>query len=161
MKSNEMWQRYAGDHADQITYEAWAFCGGGKVGDELAGLVLAGVKTATTSAYVSYQIEGEPVPEEGSYSVVMYDDGEAACVIRTTRVSLVPFNEVPASHAYLEGEGDRSLSYWRRVHREAFKPEYLAAGKDFDERDLCVLEEFELVYPVEDRADESDVSPHS
>lgn len=80
MKSNEMWQRYAGDHADQITYEAWAFCGGGKV-------------------------------------------------------------------------GDRSLSYWRRVHREAFKPEYLAAGKDFDERDLCVLEEFELVYPVEDHAD--------
>ena len=55
MKSNEMWQRYAGDHADQITYEAWAFCGGGKVGDELAELVLAGVKTATASAYVSYQ----------------------------------------------------------------------------------------------------------
>ena len=64
-------------------------------------------------------------------------------------VSLVAYNQVSAEHAYLEGEGDRSLSYWRRVHREAFTPDYQEAGKEFDENGLIVLEQFQVVYKPE------------
>ena len=33
---------------------------------------------------------------------------------------MVPFDEVDEEHAYLEGEGDRSLEYWREVHERFF-----------------------------------------
>ncbi len=127
-------------------YDAWAFCGGGEVGDRLAGLVMKGIKTATASAYISYQTENEDIPKAGSYSVILLDNNEAVCIIQTTDVSLVPFNQVSAEHAYLEGEGDRDLAYWRRVHKAAFTPDYQEAGKEFDENGLVVLERFQIVY---------------
>lgn len=146
MTAQQMWNQFAGETGISAGYDAWAFCGGGEIGDRLAKLVLDGVKTATASAYISYQIENEPIPEAGCYSVVLYDNGEAACIIRTNKVSLVPFDEVSAEHAYKEGEGDRSLAYWREVHRESFAPDYAEAGLEFDEHGLIVLEEFHIVY---------------
>ena len=80
--------------------------------------------------------------------MILLDSGEAAGVICNTKVTLVPFDEVSAEHAFREGEGDRSLAYWKKVHREAFTPDYEAAGKLFDEHGLCVLEEFALLYPA-------------
>ena len=51
----------------------------------------------------------------------------------------------------MEGEGDRSLNYWREVHELFFKPDYEAAGKDFDPMGEAVLEEFDVIYPPEYR----------
>lgn len=146
MNAEQMWKQFSEDNHIDASYDAWAFCGGGEVGDRLADLVLKGIKTATASAYISYQTENEDIPKAGSYSVVLYDNKEAACIIQTMHVSLVAYNQVSAEHAYLEGEGDRSLSYWRRVHREAFTPDYQEAGKEFDENGLIVLEQFQVVY---------------
>lgn len=146
MTAQQMWNQFSKKIGISAEYEAWAFCGGGEIGDRLAKLVLNGVKIATASAYISYQIENESIPEIGCYSVILYDNGEAACIIQTNKVSLIPFDEVPAEHAYKEGEGDRSLAYWRKVHRESFTPDYAAAGLEFDEHGLIVLEEFTVVY---------------
>ena len=149
MTEKEMWRSFCAEaNLDPKTpYEAWAFCGGGPFADELAALVLAGTKTATASALIAYGTEGEPLPEPGCYSVILYADGSAAGVIRDTKVSLVPFREVSAEHAYKEGEGTRTLAEWREIHRRFFAPDYQAAGKEFDETGICVLEEFELLYP--------------
>jgi uncharacterized protein YhfF len=147
MTAKQMWNLYTEKDPIPNQYEAWAFCGGGEIGDKLAALVLNGTKTATASAAIAYQVEGESIPEPGCYSVILFSNGEAACIIRDTTVSLVPFNKVSAHHAYLEGEGDRSLDYWRNVHKEAFTPDYENAGLEFDETGICVLEEFEVVYP--------------
>lgn len=147
MTPQQMWNEYSRICAVDAPYDVWAFCGGGEAGDRLANLTLAGVKTATASAYIAYQTANEEIPAVGGHSVIRFDRGDAACIIRTRRLSLVPFDQVSERHAHLEGEGDRSLSYWRRVHREAFAPDYAAAGLPFDEKGLCVLEEFELVYP--------------
>lgn len=161
MTADEMWNAYlesskasvldgAGAQRDGLqegpSYETWAFCGGGEAGDRLASLVLAGVKTATSSAYRPYGLEGEEIPKAGEYSVILYDDGRAACVLRTTKVSVVPFKDVDERHAWLEGEGDRSLAYWRNVHLEFFGEELSSMGLTFDEDELVVLEEFEVVY---------------
>lgn len=161
MTANEMWNAYlestrasaldgAGVQNDGLqqepSYEAWAFCGGGEAGDRLASLVLAGVKTATSSAYRLYVLEDEEIPKAGECSVILYDDGQAACVLRTTKVSVVPFKDVDERHAWLEGEGDRTLAYWRNVHLEFFGQEFSSAGLSFDEDELVVLEEFEVVY---------------
>lgn len=140
-----MWEHFSKKNNIHASYEAWAFCGGGENGDRLAHLVLEGKKTATASAYISYQQEKEELPKEGCYSIVLFDDGEAACIVQTQKVSLVPFDEVSERHAYLEGEGDRSLAYWRQAHRKFFAEDYQAAGKAFDEHGLTVLEEFRMV----------------
>ena len=78
--------------------------------------------------------------------MILFDNEEAACIIRDTKVSVVPFNQVSADHAFKEGEDNRSLNKWREVHRRAFTPDYEVAGLDFDEKGDCVLEEFEVVY---------------
>lgn len=149
MTEKEMWSRFCSETGldPKTPYEAWAFCGGGPVANELAALVLAGTKTATASSLIAFETEGAPLPESGCYSVILYEDGSAAGVIRDTKVSLVPFHEVSAEHAYREGEGTRTLKEWREIHRRAFTPDYHAAGKEFDERGICVLEEFELIFP--------------
>ena len=145
MTAQEMWEEYRKLNPDADAYEAWAFCGGGAAGDELAKLTLQGIKTATASSLIAYACDDE-IPTAGCYSVILYDNGEAACVIRDTIVSIVPFDEVSPEHAYREGEDDRSLAMWRDVHRRFCTPDYEAAGKPFDEHGLCVLEEFEVVY---------------
>lgn len=148
MTGAEMWYSFCREKgiSPDTRHDEWKFCGGGEIGDSLAHLVLDGTKTATASSMIAYVNEGEEAPCAGCYSVVLYDDDSAACVIRDTRVSVVPFDEVSAEHAFKEGEDDRSLAKWREVHREFFAPDYAAAGKPFDEHGECVLEEFEVVY---------------
>ena len=109
-------------------------------------MVLSGTKTATASTRISYETEGEELPRVGAYSVILFDNNVAACIIKNVKVSIVPFNQVSAEHAFKEGEDDRSLEKWREVHQRAFTPDYKAIGLDFDENGDCVLEEFEVVY---------------
>lgn len=152
MTGEEMWQAYCQKTKidPQTRHDIWKFCGGGPFADELAELTLQGVKTATASAMIAYDTAKEPIPVVGCHSVVLYDDDRAACVIRDTRVSVVPFDRVSPEHAYKEGEGDRSLAYWREVHRRFFAPDYEAVGLPFDEQGECVLEEFRVVFPDRD-----------
>lgn len=146
MTPEELWKAYktinpeAGDD-----YEAWAF---GVMPDELAQLVLDGVKTATASGYDLYVLENDPLPEVGSYDIVLDSQGRAICVIKVTKVYVTEFGQVTADHAYKEGEGDRSLTYWRQAHIDFFKPYYQEVGLDFNDNSLIVCEEFEVVYPA-------------
>ncbi len=138
MTAEEIWRRSGID----AEYEAWAF---GGAPDKLAALVKAGVKTATCSALCFYEIENEPLPRAGEYSVILDAAGGAVCVIRTVKVYITAFREVTPEHAYKEGEGDRSLAYWRAVHEEFFTEELGSAGLRFSEDMLLVCEEFEVV----------------
>lgn len=52
---------------------------------------------------------------------------------------------ISEEHAYREGEGDRTLDYWRSVHREFFLEELKEIGKTFDEGLEVVCEEFEVL----------------
>lgn len=73
---------------------------------------------------------------------------QAVCIIEITKGEVVPFNQVSADHAYKEGEGDRSLDYWRQVHEELFTEWLAEARVEFRQDTGVVLEEFRLVYPV-------------
>ncbi len=126
-------------------YEAWAFGGDP---DGLLALVLAGTKTATSSAYDAYGPD-EPLPRVGDYSVILDSREAARCILRTTRVYLCPYEQVPAEHAWKEGEGDRSLAHWRGVHEPFFTGELAAVGLPFAEDRLVVCEEFRVVYREE------------
>lgn len=99
---------------------AWSFGGTPEQADELLALVLAGTKTATSSALRDYEAEDEPLPTEGSLSIVLDGQGHPRALISTTDVRVVPFDEVDEEFARAEGEGDLSLAHWRRVHEEFF-----------------------------------------
>ena len=146
MTAEILWRSFCAEtNIDESTsYDAWAF---GSAPDELAALTLAGVKTATASAYDLYALDGEPVPQVGEYSVLLDSRGEALCVLRDTKVYVASFREVSEEQAYREGEGDRSLTYWRQVHRDFFTDELAECGLQFSEEMPVLCEEFEVVWP--------------
>ena len=139
MTAQEMWDR----SGFQGNYQAWAF---GGAPDKLAKLVMQGVKTATCSALALYEYENEEIPKVGDYSVILDSDGQAVCIIRTTKVYIETFDQVSERHAYLEGEGDRSLEYWRQVHEEFFTEELKNIQQEFDTKMELICEEFEVVF---------------
>ena len=123
----------------------------GVAADELASLVLEETKTATASVYELYE-KDEPLPEEDAYDVILDSREEAVCVIQNDSVKLEEYLAVSERHAYEEGEGDRSLAYWRSLHEPFFKEEYKGMGKTFDKtRAKIVLEKFHLVYRPEQK----------
>lgn len=139
-----MWERcFGGSEQINEPYEAWAF---GDSADELAELVVKGIKTATSSAYALYEIDGEPLPETGEYSVILDSHENAVCIIKTTKVYVTSFDKVSETHACKEGEGDRSLEYWREVHERFFTDCLREVGLDFSPTMEVVCEEFEVVY---------------
>ena len=139
MTAEELWEKsgLSGDH------EAWAF---GEAPDKLAELVVQGIKTATCSAYDLYQMNNEPLPKAGDYSIILDSREEAVCIIKTRKVYVTEFRKVSEEHAFKEGEGDRSLEYWRMVHINFLTNELAAVQKTFDENTKVVCEEFEVVY---------------
>ena len=144
MTAQEMWAAFSERNGITSPYEAWAY---GDSPDMLAELTLQGIKTATASAYPVYELEREPLPEAGEYSVILNSRDEAVCVIKTTKVFTVPFCRVDERQAWKEGEGDRSLSYWREVHKKFFSSEMEELGLSFNEGMKVVCEEFIRVYP--------------
>ena len=147
MTPQEMWNAYKkintsiGDEID-----AWAF---GVEADLLADLVLRGEKTATASAYDLYALEDEPLPQEGTFDIILDSQDQAVCIVEITKVSVQPFYQVSADQAFKEGEGDKSLAYWRQVHEEFFTEWLEEAGLTFTPESKVVLEEFRKVYPLQ------------
>ncbi|WP_085994190.1 ASCH domain-containing protein [Oceanobacillus senegalensis] len=143
----QMWESYQKINPDAPeNYEAWAFGDSQEMADELAKLVIEGKKTATASNYTLYELENEPLPYVGLHNIILDGDGEAVAILVTTSVEVVSFAEVTKEHAYLEGEGDRTLEYWREVHETFFKKEFENINQDFTYNMPVVCERFKLVY---------------
>jgi uncharacterized protein YhfF len=115
---------------------------------ELIALILAGRKRAGTGLLWSYEAEGEPLPEVGTIEIVVDDQGEPVVVTRLTSVEVVPFGEVTAAYAAMEGEGDGSLSYWREGHWAYFSRECARIGRVPSEEMPVVCGVFEVLQVV-------------
>lgn len=124
---------------------AWAFGADAEQADALLALVLDGTKTATAGALWDYESDEAPLPETGALSIIVDGNGHPRALIETTSSEVVPFSEVSAEHAYLEGEGDRSLDHWREVHRQFFS-EVATHGHEITDDMPVVLERFRVVY---------------
>ncbi len=148
MKAKEMWDNYIKINCKDIneTYEAWHFCNNEKDANELADLVLNNEKTATASGLCFYEFENEELPKVGGLNIILDWEGNTKCITKTSNVYTAKFNEVTEDHAFKEGEGNKTLSYWREVHRKVFTEELKNYGKTFDENMIIVCEEFEVVW---------------
>ena len=156
MTAKELWHEFCVSKgiAEDTPYGAWAFCGGGPTGDELAALVLKGIKFGTASALDDYIYEDalDELPKVGDYSVILLDNNEAVCVIRDYDVYTRPFGEVSHFHGYSEGEDERTLDAWRRIHTEAFGPDLKEIGYPLTNASKIVCEKFTVEYIADTEA---------
>jgi len=135
------WRRFVAATGIDGPYTAWGFGSSPEQATELGLLVRDGPKRATASLVSSYA-DDEPVPVPGDLGVILDGDGEPLCVIRTTHVEIRRFADVDEEFAWTEGEGDRSLEFWRAAHIRFFA----AAGRQVDDSTPVVLERFELLW---------------
>ena len=121
---------------------AWQF---GSDPDGLSQLVIEGKKTATTSCYMLYELENEPIPAVGQYSIILSSKDTPTAIIKTVAVQVIPMNDVPVEHVIAEGEADLSFGYWWNGHKEIFTKELAEFDMVFSDDMLIVCERFELV----------------
>ena len=141
---SEFWRAFAKATGTDGPYEAWAF-GAEDDPDQqtrLGRLVLEGPKRATTGRLADYE-DGEPLPQPGDYSVILDGAGAPLCIIETTRMEVRRFDDVDDDFAWTEGEGDRSLPWWRDAHEQFFAK----VGTPVDAHTEMVLEWFDVVWP--------------
>lgn len=127
-------------------YETERFGDSSRLADELGALVANETKTATCSALWEYEAEGSPLPRAGEKLIVLDGKDEPLCIIETIEVEVRPYDEVDAGFAYEEGEGDRSLKYWREAHWNFFSCTLPKIGREPAPDMPLVCERFRVVY---------------
>lgn len=131
----------------QSSYVAEAFGDHPALADELGALIGRGIKTATCSALWEWEAEGTPLPQPGLITIVLDGAGQPLCLIETTEVTVRAYREVDAAFAAAEGEGDRSLAYWRAAHWRYFSRVLPKIGREPTEDMDLVCERFRLLSP--------------
>lgn len=125
------------------TYSVWRF---GVDATELSNLVIKGVKTASTSPFRLYEIDNEELPKVEDLNIVLDGDKTPVCVIKHIKVYRVFFKDITEEHAFKEGEGDRTLEYWRKEHYKFFTPLFESYDLEFTDDEIMVCEEFECLF---------------
>ena len=148
MTINDFWQEFLSSankdpstkYIDSFYFdmtEEWA--------NKLLDLVLAGKKRATASSLFACEHELGRIPQPGDYSIVTDWAGNPRCVIETTNVTILPFNEMTFDICKREGE-DENLESWQRGHRHFFMEDGKQLGYEFSEDMPVVFEDFEVVF---------------
>lgn len=113
-----------------------------------ADLIRRGEKTASCSLKCWYESGLEPMPQVGNLQVVTDWAGHPTSIIETVDVSECRYADVTEEFASAEGEGDRTLSWWREAHWAFFSEECRSQGWVMSEEQMLVLERFKVVYPA-------------
>lgn len=149
MTAGEFWQEFCeAEGVDPaLPYQVWYFGNSEALARELCDLVMQGKKTATAALIWEAEAEPDTAPAPGGYSVVTAFDGTPCCILQTTELKVVPYDEVDEAFAFDEGEGDQSLDYWREVHWDYFAGRCAELGKEADIKMPVICERFVLLYP--------------
>jgi uncharacterized protein YhfF len=148
MSVNDFWQeflRFANIDSGTKYIECFHFDLTEEWANKLLDLVLSGKKRATASSLFTCEREIGRIPQAGDYSIVTDWDGNPRCVIETTAVTILPFNEMTFDICRREGEDD-TLESWQRGHRNFFTEEGKISGYEFSETMPVVFEDFKVVF---------------
>ncbi|HWP80729.1 MAG TPA: ASCH domain-containing protein [Candidatus Acidoferrum sp.] len=147
-ETSAFWQDFlqkTGRPPDTAPYEIFHFCMTEELANGLLGLVLDGKKTAATSSLPLYETAGQRPPRPGDLSVVTDWAGAPRCVIETTAVRTMPFNEMTYEICKREGEDD-TLESWQQGHARVFTEEGAQEGYAFSPEMPIVFEDFKVVW---------------
>ena len=112
---------------------------------QLSALILGGKKTGSFTALDSFIIDNEPLPKAGSNYVVADWNEVPLCIIQTTKVTILPYNQITWEMAEKEGEED-SFESWKESHNEFFEYDAEIMGYEFKPDMPVVFEEFKVIY---------------
>jgi uncharacterized protein YhfF len=145
------WQIFLSTLPPDSPYHTKSYSKGGygdspQLANELVQLLLIGKKTATCGSLWEWEDEGKPLPQAGDIWVEADGSGTPVCITETTEVTIRKYNEVDADFARAEGEGDRSLKYWRQAHKNYFSRTLPKIGREFSEDMPLVCERFKVIY---------------
>ena len=148
---NAYWQKFLSTLPADSPYRAKTFTEGGygdspELANELIQLILIRRKTATCGSLWQQEAEGTPLPKVGDIWVELDEYGNPVCITETLEVTVQKYNEVGADFARDEGEGDLSLDYWRKAHKNYFSRVLSKIGREFSEDMLLVCERFKVIY---------------
>ena len=138
------WADYAAASGASGPYTSWGFADDGhlELMTKLGLLVRDGPKRATAGREADFDAD-EPIPTPGDHHLILDGEGRPICIIRTSSVEIRPFGEVDEQFAWDEGEGDRTLAWWRAAHIRYFA----SVGTPIDDATPVVLERFAKVWP--------------
>ena len=114
--------------------------------DTAADLVCREIKRARTLSLKGMQLRHEKLPKIGDFYVLTDWQGMAKCILRTRSVKLLPYFAIREDHARLEGEGDKSLAHWKKLHWEHLQRELGPLGARVSESTIMVFEAFEMYF---------------
>jgi uncharacterized protein YhfF len=146
-----MWDAYQAHRGADLGarfYESFYFGDSEPLADELADLVLAGIKRASAGLVWGLQAQGDAGPRPGDLSIMTNWAGEPLGIIETLSVEQVAYQDVSAEFAATEGEGDGSLAWWREAHWAYFGRECARLGLTPSPTMPVLCERFRLVWPL-------------
>lgn len=117
--------------------------------DALVELVLHGQKRGTAGLLWEYEGGDKREPRAGDLSVVTDWSGSPRCVIETLRVDVCAFDEVSEEFVVAEGEGDRSVKYWRDTHWAYFGRVCKLIGHDRTLKMPVICEWFDVIFTAD------------
>ena len=86
------------------------------------------------------------LPRVGNKYIVTNWVGNPRAIIETIKVQQVPFNKITPEFAEIEGEGDKSLAYWKKVHKAYYKREMQSHKEEFSKDMIIVCQYFDTIY---------------
>ena len=102
---------------------------------------------AGSSLVKDFETAGDPLPEVGNYWIILDSREKPRCLVKTVRVVISLFREIPEEVARAEGEGDLTVADWQRGHRAFFTPSLTKWGiPDLDEAEV-ITEFFDVLCP--------------
>jgi uncharacterized protein YhfF len=144
----EYWNSYLSSFVEKpidTNVEA-SIAGNEEIADQLLELYLSGKKTAGSGLVKDYELSGDKLPKVGNHWIILDRQKNPRCIVKTLRVEIYQFDQVPEEVAIAEGEGDLSIEYWRKAHIEFFTP-FLTDWKITDlDKEKLITEFYKVVY---------------
>lgn len=145
----EIWQQFIKEntqYAKQKTPESYYFCDNEVDANDCALLVVQGIKQATAGSQWWYEYSNEPLSKIGDLFIITNWEGVAKAVIQIINIQKTPYNQISAEFARIEGEGDKSLTYWKKVHWTYFTREMQPHNLKPTEDMIIICEYFKTIW---------------
>ena len=110
-------------------------------------MVVKKIKQATSPSVWWFEKNNIDIPQIGELAIVTNWDNEPKAIIRTKKVEIVKYKNITALYAFIEGEGDKSLAYWKKVHWDYYTDEMKEFVEYPTEEMEIVCEYFETIWP--------------
>jgi len=146
----QIWERFtkaSPAYVNQTLPPHYYFCDNEHDANECAELVVKGIKQATAGSLWSYNQTNEALPKVGQLYIITNWNKQAKAIVEITKIEQVAFKNITEHFAATEGEGDKSFSYWRKVHWDFFTREMKSKAAKPTEDMIIVCEYFKTIYP--------------